>query len=667
MKNAVKKILSAACVLAVLMSSAPAAFSYDGTLPQKYSSAEMGYIRPAENQYDSAGCWAFSSLGVLSAYSVKHGLYDYTEADFSEAHLIWFNGKSRSEEPGDPMFGDGMNSAAPYDEGSRLFTAAFNLAKGCGAEWEINYPFNRDNSRMGNYFEEARCNHPAAILTEAKLLKNSKEIKQAVYDYGAAEAGIYYDEAKLYNTARRKYVNGEYVVTGNCCYLNKEKSGDGHNITIIGWDDNYSKSNFSPDNMPKGNGAWLCKNSWGTAWGENGLFWISYENAVLENVMTYACVKGDEYNNIYQYDGYGFNSRLYMANKKTASAANVFTAESPLTVEAIGFYTYQNSSDTKCEVNIDIYTDLPGECDGPVFGESAISFTTEVSNDGYHTAVLPDSIAVDGGEKFSVVVSITASQGNAVMLLEGNPTGSVQYGAGEGQSYISFNGTKTGFYDTAKKHGGNVCIKALTRNYNPGTVSAVYLDEQDKTVSLGYSGSLSARINPLGQSTEISWSSSATDVVAVDSNGNYRAVGTGTAVITASAQGKSDSITITVNPKNYFAGSIKIVNNPGTKTINYGETLCLSASVNGTQPEAYFGWYINGTRQAERSAEFKLENAAADVTVTVRLEDKSGNALVDKSGQNITDSEKVNVNAEFFKKLISFFKNLFKVNRTVYN
>ena len=47
--------------------------------------------------------------------------------------------------------------------------------------------------------------------------------------------------------------------------------------TVVGWDDAYPASNFTGDaGQPPGDGAFLVRNSWGSGWGEDGYFWVSY-------------------------------------------------------------------------------------------------------------------------------------------------------------------------------------------------------------------------------------------------------------------------------------------------------------------------------------------------------------------------------------------------------
>jgi len=59
-----------------------------------------------------------------------------------------------------------------------------------------------------------------------------------------------------------------------------------HAITIVGWDDNYSKSNFNTGMQPKNDGAWIALNSWSNTWGNNGYFYISYDDGFVESQMS---------------------------------------------------------------------------------------------------------------------------------------------------------------------------------------------------------------------------------------------------------------------------------------------------------------------------------------------------------------------------------------------
>lgn len=103
-------------------------------------------------------------------------------------------------------------------------------------------------------------------------------------------------------------VNPYYNPETSAHYVN-ESVNPNHDVSIIGWDDNFDASNFLV--TPPGNGAWIVKNSYGTDWGDNGFFYVSYYDQSLlpytpGMVVNYAVATIIEntvpYNKNYQYD-----------------------------------------------------------------------------------------------------------------------------------------------------------------------------------------------------------------------------------------------------------------------------------------------------------------------------------------------------------------------------
>ncbi|MBQ8016086.1 MAG: S8 family serine peptidase, partial [Clostridia bacterium] len=109
---------------------------------------------------------------------------------------------------------------------------------------------------------------------------------------------------------------------------------------------------------------------------------------------------------------------------------------------------------------------------------------------------------------------------------------------------------------------------------------------------------------------------------------------------------------------------LKIKNNIGSKTINYGETLRLSAETPNRPNNTFIWWYVDGDKRGEGNT-FEVSPKNGGVEVTAKLVYSNGVAVKDLNENEIYDSQKVFVNSGFFQKIISFFKDLFKINRTV--
>ena len=91
---------------------------------------------------------------------------------------------------------------------------------------------------------------------------DNAKIKEAVMKYGAVTISYY-------SSSDDSYFNED---TG--AYYQNTKSTTNHQVTVMGWDDNYSAKNF--EMTPPGDGAFITKNSWGTESGKDGYYYISY-------------------------------------------------------------------------------------------------------------------------------------------------------------------------------------------------------------------------------------------------------------------------------------------------------------------------------------------------------------------------------------------------------
>jgi len=268
-------------------------------------------------------------------------------------------------------------------------------------------------------------------------------IKEAVYKYGGVESAFYLDMQNAYSSSA--YYNRK---TYGYCYTGSEEAN--HDAVIIGWDDDYPASSF-PVSVA-GNGAFICQNSWGSAFGDNGVFYVSYYDAVLgkDNIVYSDIESNDNYDTIYQSDLCGWIGQLGYSDDK-AMFANAYTASSNELIKAVGFYA--TGPDTSYSVYFvpDFSDTVSLRAENPV-AEGTLN------NAGYYTIPFYQPEEISSGQKFAVIVQIKTpdvSQPIAIEFQADEVSSAVVVGDGEG--YISYSGAA--WASAESEENCDICLK----------------------------------------------------------------------------------------------------------------------------------------------------------------------------------------------------------------
>lgn len=412
------------------------------TYPTQYDLRDYGQVTPVRNQNPYGLCWAFGTMASLES---SHAKADAELIDLSEKHLGYFAYVDVNQ---DLIAFDLDPNYSVYDQGGNLDQSAAMLIRGTGAVSEADAPFTDMDTPPDATAPNARLLSRVYALPKGSTFEDN--VKYALTHFGGVAVSVRFDESQYsYANSSSYYPTPDPV---------------NHGVLIVGWDDDFSADKFQT--TPPGNGAWIAKNSWGTGFGDDGYFYISYYDAPLNetdnNAYVFMSMDPQAYAIIHTYSPLWETGRMGYGQYQN-HMANVFTADVAQEIGAVGF----QAPDLNTGYTLEIYLDPDAS---PVDGSPAYSATGTVDLPGYVTIPVNPAVSVKPGQKFSVVLHVTTTNTTmAISLEEPFSAYSSKASSGPGQSYISYNGTA--WEDLKYKSGyenDNVCLNAYANPTGSG-------------------------------------------------------------------------------------------------------------------------------------------------------------------------------------------------------
>ena len=388
------------------------------SIPSKYSLLDLGLLTPVKSQGSAGSCVSFAAVGVMESALKKLTNITY---DLSENNVKNMFKKYSIY---------GLSGLEPNDGGYDMEPVGY-LAGGFGPVLEQIDEYNTQ-SHISNVFEPLFQAQNVYFIPARKNFTDNNLIKEAIMKYGPVYTGV-----KLSSNLNQYNIG-----------VNKAT----HAVCIVGWDDKYSKTNFSP-NAP-GDGAFIIKNSWGENTGNNGYQYVSYYDSVIGNlpyVNDYNSVNFVvdfdncyNYSNIYQYDSVCYVYELgdtdgqYWIN-------NSYTIQNDEVISAIGTYFVDASQyEMKVYINNNLVTTKSGKLTQP----------------GYQTIQLDNFYRVKKYDEVMVVIGIKQNISGDKIYVPLHDTEYPVLGTNP-KSYISYTGLQ---YENLQNMDTVAPIKVYTLN-----------------------------------------------------------------------------------------------------------------------------------------------------------------------------------------------------------
>lgn len=420
------------------------------------------------NQNPYGTCWAFASTGLAEFDLINDGSAD-RNIDLSELALAYYTFNSVT----DPLGGTTGDYTKYYNEnattsylnyGGNFEMAARRYAQWVGPTNESLVPYSQAASVLKNGLDDSYAyNYDQAHLENAYMIsikQSPDDVKKMIMEHGAVGVMYQHDDYSLgWNDNIARYT-----------YHDDDKSGGGHAVMVVGWDDNFSKDNFTAASKPVNDGVWLVRNSWGIY---ASYFWMSYETCSLaDTAWVFDFDADDGYDNNYQVDG----GIMGYPDQSHKVMMNIFDAQEKPDdeYEELKAVSLTFSRNAGVNYTIDVYTDI-SDGTGNKFGNSSVilngtkqeaSTTTGTTTyAGIHTIPLKKSVKLTPGSKFAIVITLDTAAldyEQAMGIAGGSDLSIPIWDCG-----VSRGNNKSFYYSGGRyypHYWGNYCIKAFTSN-----------------------------------------------------------------------------------------------------------------------------------------------------------------------------------------------------------
>ena len=421
--------------------------------PGTYNANEERFVTEVKNQRNTSLCWAFSLASNLETSLLTREQKYY---DLSEEQLAYFWANRVNDPLGNTPNDKITRTQSDYHGTGNGRVASFFLSTWSGMTTEEKVPF----QSSAVTWPDSLAYDTSAYMEDAIFSQYTVDrTKQLLIEYNSVSAMI--------------YMLDNYYYPDTASYSCPQSGLVNHAVTIVGWNDTYSKENFPSASGVNNDGAWIVKNSYGKNWGKNGYFYLSYEDKSITNLVSNTAVTTPAYPNNYFYDGAAagtvtfpsktINNGYYVSNIFKATAGNGKDEELGEIVTAVP----QDNTDFQ----IQVYTDLKNTSD-PTSGTPAyaepVDYTQPLA--GIHTIHLNTPVKIPQGTFYSVVIRIP--DGSNKFYVEKTTTSTSWFTATAGidpdQSFFSTSGKK--WYDAGNQYNCCFSVKAHTKTLDSSTV-----------------------------------------------------------------------------------------------------------------------------------------------------------------------------------------------------